>query len=298
MSKSKPSKSPSIPIFKQGQQIEISSHDLGFRGSWFSGTVVRRSKENPSHYVIQYDKLFEDDTGKVPLQETLHWVQLRPPPPPTDESSTKFKFSDEVEAYHKDGWWEGVITEEIGDGKFAVFFRSSKEQIVFEEKELRMQREWINGKWNPPFGESVNGSKKFRVGMEVEVTTEEEGFEGAWFAATIKEVNNNKKYIVQYTTLRNEDDTEFLCEEVDAWQIRPSPEEAIVEGSYKLMEEVDAYYNECWWVGVVVKVLSESGKYLVFFRDTDEELEFKHGDLRPHCDWIGGKWIIPSQLLF
>ncbi|CAN1180456.1 Protein AGENET DOMAIN (AGD)-CONTAINING P1 [Linum perenne] len=240
MSKSKPSKSPSIPIFKQGQQIEISSHDLGFRGSWFSGTVVRRSKENPSHYVIQYDKLFEDDTGKVPLQETLHWVQLRPPPPPTDESSTKFKFSDEVEAYHKDGWWEGVITEEIGDGKFAVFFRSSKEQIVFEEKELRMQREWINGKWNPPFGES----------------------------------------------------------EVDAWQIRPSPEEAIVEGSYKLMEEVDAYYNECWWVGVVVKVLSESGKYLVFFRDTDEELEFKHGDLRPHCDWIGGKWIIPSQLLF
>ncbi|CAN1190218.1 hypothetical protein LINPERHAP2_LOCUS40350 [Linum perenne] len=50
----------------------------------------------------------------------------------------------------------------------------------------------------------------------------------------------------------------------------------IVEGSYKLMEEVDAYYNECWWEEVFVKVLSESGKYLVYFRDIDEELEFKH----------------------
>ncbi|CAN1180457.1 Protein AGENET DOMAIN (AGD)-CONTAINING P1 [Linum perenne] len=138
----------------------------------------------------------------------------------------------------------------------------------------------------------------FKQGQQIEISSHDLGFRGSWFSGTVVRRSNNKKYIVQYTTLRNEDDTEFLCEEVDAWQIRPSPEEAIVEGSYKLMEEVDAYYNECWWVGVVVKVLSESGKYLVFFRDTDEELEFKHGDLRPHCDWIGGKWIIPSQLLF
>ncbi|CAN1823197.1 hypothetical protein LINPERHAP1_LOCUS30269, partial [Linum perenne] len=28
-----------------------------------------------------YNKLFEDKSGKTPLQKTLHWVQLRPAPP-------------------------------------------------------------------------------------------------------------------------------------------------------------------------------------------------------------------------
>ncbi|CAN0913589.1 Ubiquitin-conjugating enzyme E2 36 [Linum grandiflorum] len=333
-----------IPLFKQGEAVEISSDDPGFRGSWFSGSVVRRKKENPNQYIVKYDNLFEDESGQIPLQETLHWVQLRPSPPP-EMNKVKFKFSDEVEAFHRDGWWEGVITEELADGKFAVFFRSSKEQIVFGENDLRLQREWVNGKWNPPFEqqpgekersveeivtrssntsageisghvktskvvkeEKLSNAKtdqqhvarktpkkafKFSLGMQVEVTTEEEGFEGAWFSATIVEARGKDKYLVQYLTLRNEDDTEFLSEDIHAWYIRPFPPETVVD-SFKLMEEVDAYYNECWWVGVIVKVLSDS-KYLVYFRDTEEELVFKQGDLRQHQDWIGGKWIIPSQ---
>ncbi|CAN1314539.1 Protein AGENET DOMAIN (AGD)-CONTAINING P1 [Linum perenne] len=92
-----------------------------------------------------------------------------------------------------------VITKELNDRKFMMFFRGSKQQIVFWEKDLQMQREWIQRKWNPPFVETVTGAVKFRVGMEVEMNTEEEGFEGAWFATTIVEVkasgeDNNKMY--------------------------------------------------------------------------------------------------------
>ncbi|CAN1181234.1 Protein AGENET DOMAIN (AGD)-CONTAINING P1, partial [Linum perenne] len=80
--------------------------------------------ENPSHYVVHYDKLFEEKSGKIPLQKNLHWVQLRPAPPPTEETKKfgKFNFGNEFEAFHEDGWWEGIITEELTAGKFVVFF--------------------------------------------------------------------------------------------------------------------------------------------------------------------------------
>ncbi|CAN1188969.1 hypothetical protein LINPERPRIM_LOCUS35683, partial [Linum perenne] len=92
-----------LSIFKQENPIEISSDDHEFRGSSFSDTVVHRDKENPSMYVVQYYKLFGKELGKIPLQETLHWVQLRHAPPPTGETnkSVKFKFNNEVKAFLK-----------------------------------------------------------------------------------------------------------------------------------------------------------------------------------------------------
>ncbi|CAI0382103.1 unnamed protein product [Linum tenue] len=150
MSKSKTSSSSWLPHFNPGDRVEISSDEPGFRGSWFAGTVIRREVKNPNRYVVQYDKLYEDESGEKLLQETVDWVELRPPPPP-EKKKVQLKFGDEVEAFHSDGWWEGAITAEHADGKFAVFFRSSKEQIVFEGKELRLRREWVEGKWEPPF---------------------------------------------------------------------------------------------------------------------------------------------------
>ncbi|CAN1182216.1 hypothetical protein LINPERPRIM_LOCUS40728, partial [Linum perenne] len=76
----------------------ISSDNHEFRGTWFPSIVVRHNNENPNQYVVQYDKLFEDKSGKMALQKTLHWVQLRPAPPRIEKTnkSGKFKCSDEV----------------------------------------------------------------------------------------------------------------------------------------------------------------------------------------------------------
>ncbi|KDP23367.1 hypothetical protein JCGZ_23200 [Jatropha curcas] len=319
-------KTPQEPHLKAGSRVEISSDDDGFRGSWYEGTVVRRaSSKNGNKYLVQYEKLFSDESGKKPLRETLDCVQLRPAAP--REKKRKFKFGEKVDAYHNDGWWEGSITSEREDGRFAVFFRGTREQIVFEEEDLRLHREWVDGEWEPPLKEvqeenekeeelleekqvanenaksliatdvrpiEVVLEEKFNKGMLVEVSSDEEGFEGAWYAATIVETVGNNKYLIEYQSLRKEDDSDFLQEEIDASHIRPYPPETILIDRFKLLDEVDASYNDGWWVGVIAKVHADM-KYVVYFRDSGEEMVFRHSDLRLHQDWIGGQWIMPSS---
>ncbi|KAL9355958.1 hypothetical protein Peur_049211 [Populus x canadensis] len=338
------SKSNQNPHFKPGSKVEIMSEEEGFRGSFYTGTVVKATRT--SKFIVEYDKLFEDEEGTKPLQETVNEFQIRPIAP--REKKREFKFSEEVDAFHNDGWWEGVITEVNEDGKFAVFFRSTKEQIEFGEEDLRLHREWVNGAWKPTLeGEEEEeeeekeevkekeneGSRnkrklveeeltkevkrrvnkkvpdttqekpiespkdaKFSKGMPVEVSSDEDGFKGAWFSATIVEPVGKDKYLIEYQTLRTEDDSDFLREEIDTVHIRPHPPQTIIIDRFKKLEEVDALYNDAWWVGVVSKV-NTFPKYSVFFKDSNEELEFQHSDLRPHQDWINGKWVTPSKAL-
>ncbi|KAJ0014221.1 hypothetical protein Pint_19560 [Pistacia integerrima] len=303
----------SSSIFKPGTLVEVSSNDVGFRGSWFTGTVIRRaSKKDPFKYLIQYIHLFSDESGTKPLREIIDLGQLRPVAP--REKKREFKFSEEVDAFYNDGWWEGAITEVNGD-KFKVYFRSSKEQFEFTKEDLRLHREWLGGdKWKPPLKEEEeeeNGkvsteSKtedkhdktvtevKFDKGALVEVSSDEDGFDGAWFAATVVEPVGKDKYLIEYQSLRTEDDTEFLREEVDILHIRPSPPDTVVVDSFNRLDEVDALYNDGWWVGVISKVLTNS-KYIVYFKNTLEEMQFEHSELRLHQEWIDGKWIVTCR---
>ncbi|KAL9251096.1 AGENET DOMAIN (AGD)-CONTAINING P1-like protein [Drosera capensis] len=134
-------------------------------------------------------------------------------------------------------------------------------------------------------------------GSSVEVSSDEDGFQGAWFAATVVEKVGDDKYLIEYKDLRTEDDTEFAKEQVDALHIRPYPPEISKSDRFKLYEEVDALYNDGWWVGVISKVMSGS-KYLVYFKGTNEEMQFKHSDLRLHQEWIGGKWVRVSEVQY
>ncbi|CAK9137639.1 unnamed protein product [Ilex paraguariensis] len=138
--------------------------------------------------------------------------------------------------------------------------------------------------------------EKFRIGNLVEVSSDEDGFEGAWFAATVIKQLSNDKFLIEYKSLRNEDDTDFLKEEVDNLHIRPYPADTGVVDHFILLEEVDALYNDGWWVGVISKVLCGQ-RYVVYFRGTDDKMEFRHSDLRPHQDWIDGKWVMASRAL-
>ncbi|THG08764.1 hypothetical protein TEA_020771 [Camellia sinensis var. sinensis] len=57
---------------------------------------------------------------------------------------------EEVDAFHNDGWWEGIVTAILQDSRYSVFFRSSREQIDFPDSDLRLHREWVHGIWVPP----------------------------------------------------------------------------------------------------------------------------------------------------
>lgn len=134
----------------------------------------------------------------------------------------------------------------------------------------------------------------FCKGTLVEVSNDEEGFEGAWFAATVVEQKGKDKFLIEYLHLRTDDGSENLREECDIFHIRPYPPEHICD-RFSLLQEVDALYNDGWWVGVISRVLSNM-KYVVYFKNTKEELEFPHSDLRLHQDWMNGKWLVPSKV--
>ncbi|MBA0702079.1 hypothetical protein Goari_022749 [Gossypium aridum] len=93
-----------------------------------------------------------DEAGAKALRETFHAFDIGPPAP--RETTRKFKFGEEVDAFHNDGWWEGEITKELENGNFHVYFKRSKEQLEFREDKLRLHREWLNGSWVPPLEEA------------------------------------------------------------------------------------------------------------------------------------------------
>uniref|UniRef100_A0A7N0U6Z7 Agenet domain-containing protein n=1 Tax=Kalanchoe fedtschenkoi TaxID=63787 RepID=A0A7N0U6Z7_KALFE len=296
--------------FMEGTEVEVSSDEDGFRGSWYAATVItpppsaagtaRTRKvsgaDRPKKVTVEYKDLMEDERSKKRLRETMDLVQIRPTPP--REAKVDFKFNDLVDAFLNDGWWEGVIVKVLECGRFEVYFRATKELIEFGEENLRIHREWVHGDWVPPLldEEKSGGKENFVKGSVVEVKSDEDGFQGAWFSATILKVLSKDKFLIEYKYLKTEDDKELCKEEVDILHIRPASPEIVKVGSYNMYEEVDALYNDGWWAGVISKVYTRS-RYLVFFRGTNEELEFNHSDLRVHQEWTDGKWIVLFKVL-
>ncbi|KAL1827293.1 hypothetical protein ACET3Z_005705 [Daucus carota] len=135
--------------FKKGAQVEVNLEEPGFRGSWFTGTVIRAVTKKTRKLFIEFDTLRSDD-GSKPLRELVDVILARPIPP--RERFRSFKF-EEVDAYYNDGWWEGVITGVHEDDRYTVYFRPSKEEIQFRGSDLRLHREWVRGIWVPPLEE-------------------------------------------------------------------------------------------------------------------------------------------------
>lgn len=134
---------------------------------------------------------------------------------------------------------------------------------------------------------------KFSKGEMVELKSDEEGFEGSWYTAVVIDSVGNDKFLVQYETLTTDDETELLKTYADASHIRPCPPEIQQIGYFKRFQEVDAWYNDGWWVGHIFKVLDDS-RYMVYFGGTKDEMTVQHSKLRPHQEWIDGKWIAAS----
>lgn len=135
----------------------------------------------------------------------------------------------------------------------------------------------------------------YQSGMRVEVKSGQEDYEGIWFPATILGPVCHGKYLVEFLTLRTDDGTKLLKEQVDARLIRPCLRVTQRVERFKPLEAVDAWYGGGgWWVGQVYKVF-EGSKYAIYFRSTNEVLEFQHSFLRPHLDWRSGRWTSPTR---
>ncbi|GKV18880.1 hypothetical protein SLEP1_g29205 [Rubroshorea leprosula] len=236
----------------------------------------------------------------VPLKEAVSWALVRPRQ--LEETDHGFEFGEAVDVFLDGGWWEGAITEVLENSMYMVFFRFSRQQERTRKSRMRVHREWFNGIWKPPLEEEVSSSKidpspteEFGKGMHVEIRINEDGFQGSWFAATIVKATRDDKFLVEYQSLRTENDSGFLKEEVDTQYMRPMPPALTVVDGFTQNEEVDALYNDGWWEGVITKILHGS-RCRVYFKLTDDEMVFHQSKLRPHQNWIDGEWIIPSRV--
>ena len=68
------------------------------------------------------------------------------------------------------------------------------------------------------------------------------------------------KYLVEYMTLKSDNEIELLKEEANALSLRPCSPIIQHTGPFEPFEEVDA-----WWVGSVCKILRGS-KYMVYIK--------------------------------
>lgn len=137
---------------KKGAEVEVSSDDEGLRGSWYTATVLRSLSRKSNKIFLEYHNLMaKDGKDSKPLREFVDAILVRPRPP--RELNRRFKLSEEVDAFHNDGWWEGIVTAVLDDSMYSVFFRCSREQIDFHQCALRLHREWVHGDWVPPLEE-------------------------------------------------------------------------------------------------------------------------------------------------
>ncbi|KAJ8445305.1 hypothetical protein Cgig2_024511 [Carnegiea gigantea] len=128
----------------------------------------------------------------------------------------------------------------------------------------------------------------------VEVRSDKDGYQWCWYTTTVIGSAGVGKFLVEYKTLTTDDETTLLREVASKQDIRPYPPQIHQGQSYRVLQEVDAWYNDGWWEGVIAEVLEE-WKYSVYFASTNEKLAFWHSYLRPHQNWVHGKWVLPLQ---
>ncbi|TYJ41518.1 hypothetical protein E1A91_A03G027300v1 [Gossypium mustelinum] len=284
------------PYLQPGALVEIQPPEFGYESPWHTATIVQRATPISSNrFVVRFTHLFQDEkTGNRPLR-MISLGDIRPHPPPTT-------------------WWEGVIVQELKNGNYLFRFNSDNQWPKFVEfgvNQLRLHRTWINGQWIPPLEASEIAVEEVQreeeptkktMEMEeyneralVEVANDEDGSNRAWYPAIIVTAVGNKRYLIQYTTMRTDDNSNigFFGKVRDTLHIRPRPPDIAVPDQFVMLEQVDAFYKGGWWKGVIIKVLSDDSKYHVYLA-THEEMEFKHSELRLHQDWIDGKWTKPS----
>ncbi|XVE80842.1 hypothetical protein DITRI_Ditri15bG0013000 [Diplodiscus trichospermus] len=146
----------------------------------------------------------------------------------------------------------------------------------------------------------VDGKMIFSEGREVEVTSDEEGYKGAWFTATIvkpPKSNTKGKALVRYKNLLEGDNETPLTENITLSFIRPLPPQPQIPGDqyFEVKDVVDAFYLDGWWAGSVSEVFDNPKRYIVSFTNPPEEIEFSPSDLRPHWEWVDGKWVKSSK---
>ncbi|KAJ7948438.1 Agenet-like domain-containing protein [Quillaja saponaria] len=149
MSSPLPLKKKKKKVFTKGDKVETCSQDDGFQGSYFEAEIISNLIKNKTGnlYVVQYKNLLEDDESG-PLIGTVYEKEVRPLPPKITNTCDGFALYEKVDAFDKDGWWEGIISGKIADSDYYyVYFDYFVEETAYPISSLRVHQDWVGGKW-------------------------------------------------------------------------------------------------------------------------------------------------------
>ncbi|KAL9385119.1 hypothetical protein Peur_022129 [Populus x canadensis] len=292
----------STVFFNKGEEVEVSSEQEGFRGAWYLATILdfptpsqpQSASEKKRKAIVQYKTLVTED-GPAPLLEQVDPQLIRPlPPQDSFKNGGVFQENEVIDASLRYGWWSGVVKKVIdGGARYMVYFDNPPDVLDFDAKDLRIHLDWVDGNWvRPEMQQQATGSV-FSSGTEVEVNLEKDNVRDIWLPAVVVKENEDRTFLVKCQSSWNSDEAGTMKTIVDSLHIRPTPPHA--DRNYELLERVDAHYGIGWRSGVITKLLA-GRRYNVFFKQGNEDRELGQSKIRPHMEWVDGKWISKKEV--
>ncbi|KAJ6879847.1 DUF724 domain-containing protein 2 isoform X1 [Populus alba x Populus x berolinensis] len=292
----------STVFFSKGEEVEVSSEQEGFRGAWYLATILdfptlsqpQSASEKKRKAIVQYKTLVTED-GPAPLLEQVDPQLIRPlPPQDLLKNGGVFQENEAIDASLRYGWWSGVVKKVLDRGaRYMVYFDNPPDVLDFDAKDLRIHLDWVDGNWvRPEMQQQATGSV-FSSGTEVEVNLEKDNVRDIWLPAVVVKENEDRTFLVKCQSSWNSDEAGTMKTIVDSLHIRPTPPHA--DRNYELLERVDAHYGIGWRSGVITKLLA-GRRYNVFFKQGNEDRELSQSKIRPHMEWVDGKWISKKEV--
>ncbi|KAJ4784258.1 hypothetical protein LUZ62_035504 [Rhynchospora pubera] len=292
--------------FPAGTEVEVRIDAEGFFGSWYEATVLsHHSFKRQAKYKVQYQEFVLDEESGEKLIEDALAKDVRPRAPrrytsrgpsfshfPNNEDEDPdIKMHDLVEAFHRDGWWHGVVSglRDRTTGLYTVSFPNSREVLQFNSAEIRPRSAFANGEWFRVL-EVQQETEAYREGDKVEVFRERDDYGPSYFPARVDKVIHQSYYLVKYESpdaQPNGDLTEIL----DPQYLRPAVN--CMPGTLLYMEgsHVEVFCEGGWCPGDVSSGLRGSN-YAVTVKYQGEQMtdQFHISDIRLRLEWDGRRW--------
>ncbi|KAJ4953964.1 hypothetical protein NE237_030796 [Protea cynaroides] len=150
---------------KEGSLVEVLSDEDGLRRVWFLAKVL--SLEEGKAYVCYTDLLSDEGSGQlkqwVPIEgegDKAPRIRIAHPMAATKSEGTRkrrrgalgdhvWSVGDRVEAWTRDGWWEGIIMEKSKEDEttLTVHFPAQGDKAIVRVWHLRPHLVWEDGQW-------------------------------------------------------------------------------------------------------------------------------------------------------
>ncbi|KAG2298848.1 hypothetical protein Bca52824_035320 [Brassica carinata] len=130
-------------IFEVGANVEIASGR-----KWYPGNALKTDMLNGVEMAkVEYLTLLLDKKKRTKrLQESISSDRIRPQSPSEKLGETKIlELTDNVEAYHNDGWCSGRVQAIFNNDTYYFSFNRSSQHIQFSLCDLRIPKEWVDG---------------------------------------------------------------------------------------------------------------------------------------------------------